>query len=282
MIFSATLLCVITWGLARHSVTSHPVVTESDEVAAMRWQLVAMTSQMARLQRENEKLLAKQDVLLEECAGLRGVVAALANITHTAVLGLGNISELVDELRHGSLVRGELPPSVTVTGFSDAEILVKSTSALLKRAGHGHSEQAIADATITSTLLDAWNWLKSHSLAQMALFEYYCGDQGNRGLKVVCWVVATLCDPVLGLLWALVYLGRKVQRGVDWVKDRLGGTWLGRLCPCLRGVDQPVAPPALNPVPEDSFLANVGRRMYGAIPSWPTIRNPDTEEEIRL
>ena len=281
MIFSATLLCVITWGLARHSVTSHPVVTESDEVAAMRWQLVAMTSQMARLQRENEKLLAKQDVILEECAGLRGIVAALSNITHTAVLGLTNVSELVDELRHGNLVRGELPPSVTVTGYSDVDILVKSTSALLKRAGHGHSEQAVADATITSTLLDAWNWLKSHSLAQMALFEFYCGG-GGRVFKVVCWAVATLCDPVLGLLWALVYLGRKVQRGVDWVTGRLGGTWLGRLCPCLRGVDQPVAPPALNPVPEDSFLANVGRRMYGAIPSWPTLRDPDTEEEIPL
>ena len=281
MIFAAAMLCVLTWSLARHSVTSHPVVTESDEVAAMRWQLVAMNSQMARLQRENEKLLAKQDVILEECAGLRGVVAALANITHTAVLGLGNVSELVDELRHGNLVRGELPPSVTVTGFSEADILVKATSALLKRAGHGHSEQSVADATITSTLLDTWNWLKSHSLAQMALFEYYCG-QGNRGLKFVCWAVATLCDPVLGLLWALVYLGRKVQRGVDWVKGKFGGTWLGRVCPCLRGADQPVAPTAPIPVPEGSFLATVGHRLFGAIPSWPTLRDPQTEEEIPL
>jgi hypothetical protein len=61
-----------------------------------------------------------------------------------------NVSELVDKLRHGNLVRGELPPSVTVTGYPDAEVLVKTTSALLKRARHGHSEQAIADATITS------------------------------------------------------------------------------------------------------------------------------------
>jgi len=262
-------------------VLGHPIVTESDEVAAMRWQLVAMASEMARLHKDNERLRENQDKILAESASLRGVVAALANITHTAVLGLSNVSEIVDELRHGNLMRGELPPSVTVTGYSDAEILVKTTSALLKRVGHGHSEQAVADATITSTLLDAWNWLKSHSLAQMALFEFYCGNN-SRGMKLVCWCVATLCDPVLGLLWALVYLGRKVQRGVDWVKSRLGGTWLGRLCPCLRGVDQPVAPPAPNLVPEDSFLANVGRRMYGAIPSWPTLRNPDTEEEIPL
>ena len=281
MIFAAALLCVMAWGLAHHSVTSHPVVTESDEVAAMRWQLVAMTSQMARLQRENEKLLANQDVILAECAGLRGIVAALSNLTHTAVLGLHNISDLVDELRHGNLVKGELPPSVTVTGYSEADILVKTTSALLKRAGHGHSEQSVADATITSTLLDTWNWLKSHSLAQMALFEYYCG-QGNRGLKFVCWAVATLCDPVLGLLWALVYLGRKVQRGVDWVKGKFGGTWLGRVCPCLRGADQPVAPTAPIPVPEGSFLATVGRRMYGAIPSLPSYPNPPTEGEIPL
>ena len=281
MIFVAVLLCVLAWGQIGHLVKSHPVVTESDEVAAMRWQLVAMTSQMARLQRENEKLLAKQDVILEECAGLRGVVAALANITHTAVLGLHNVSDLVDELRHGHLVRGELPPSVTVTGFSDSDILVRSTSALLKRAGHGHSEQAVADATITSTLLDAWNWLKSHSLAQMALFEFYCGHN-SRGMKLVCWCVATLCDPVLGLLWALVYIGCKVQRGMDWVKGKFGGTWLGRVCPCLRGADQQVAPAAPNPVPEGSFLASVGQRLYGSIPSWPTLRNPDTEEEIPL
>ena len=173
MILAVALLCVMALGPRVREVLGHPVVTESDEVAAMRWQLVAMTSQMAKLQRDNEKLLAKQDVILAECAGLRGIVAALSNITHTAVLGLTNVNELVDELRHGNLVRGELPPSVTVTGYSDVDILVKSTSALLKRAGHGHSEQSVADATITSTLLDTWNWLKSHSLAQMALFEYY-------------------------------------------------------------------------------------------------------------
>ena len=281
MIIAVALLCVLGLGPLVREVLGHPIVTESDEVAAMRWQLVAMTSEMARLHKDNDRLREDQARTLAECSGLRGLVAALSNLTHTAVLGLHNVSELVDELRHGNLVRGELPPSVTVTGYSDVDILMKSTSALLKRAGHGHSEQAVADATITSTLLDAWNWLKSHSLAQMALFEFYCGE-GGRVFKVVCWAVATLCDPVLGLLWALVYLGRKVQRGVDWVKGRLGGTWLGRLCPCLRGVDQPVAPPALNPVPEDSFLANVGRRMYGAIPSWPTLRNPDTEEEIPL
>jgi len=281
MIFAAAMLCVLAWSPARHSVISHPVVTESDEVAAMRWQLVAMSSQMARLQRENEKLLAKQDVILAECSGLRGIVAALSNITHTAVLGLHNISDIVDELRHGNLVKGELPPSVTVTGYSEADILVKSTSALLKRAGHGHSEQAVADATITSTLLDAWNWMKSHSLAQMALFEYYCGTSG-RVFKVVCWLVATLCDPVLGLLWALVFLCRKVQHGMDWVKGRLGGTWLGRICPCLHGANQPVVPVAPNPVPEGSFLASVGQRLYGSIPSWPTLINPATEEEIPL
>jgi len=206
------LLCVMALGPLVHEVLGHPIVTESDEVAAIRWQLVAMTSEMARLHKENDRLREKQDIILAECAGLRSVVATLANITHTAVLGLNNVSESVDELRHGNLVRGELPPSVTVTGYPDAEVLVKTTSALLKRAGHGHSEQAVADATITSTLLDAWNWLKSHSLAQMALFEFYCGQSG-RGLKVVCWAVATLCDPVLGLLWALVYIGRKVQRG---------------------------------------------------------------------
>jgi len=281
MIFVVALLCVMALGPRVREVLGHPIVTESDEVAAMRWQLVAMASEMARLHKDNERLREDQAKTLAECSGLKGLVAALSNITHTAVLSLHNISDIVDELRHGNLVRGELPPSVTVTGYSDVDVLVKSTSALLKRAGHGHSEQAVADATITSTLLDAWNWLKSHSLAQMALFEFYCGGNG-RVFKVVCWAVATLCDPVLGLLWALVYLGRKVQRGVDWVTGRLGGTWLGRLCPCLRGVDQPVAPPALNPVPEDSFLANVGRRMYGAIPSWPTLRNPDTEEEIPL
>ena len=281
MIVAVALLCMMALGPLVREVLGHPIVTDSDEVSAMRWQLVAMTSEMARLHRDNERLREKQEEILAECAGLRGVVAALANITHTAVLGLGNVSEIVDELRHGNLVRGELPPSVTVTGYSDADILVKSTSALLKRAGHGHSEQAVADATITSTLLDAWNWLKSHSLAQMALFEFYCGHN-SRGMKLVCWCVATLCDPVLGLLWALVYLGRKVQRGVDWVTSRLGGTWLGRLCPCLRGVDQPVAPPAPNPVPEGSFLATVGHRLYGAIPSWPTLRDPQTEEEIPL
>jgi len=281
MILAVALLCVMGFGPLVHEVFGHPIVTNSDEVAAMRWQLVAMTSEMARLHKENEQLRSNQDKILAECAGLRSVVAALANVTHTAVLGLSNVSELVDELRHGNLVRGELPPSVTVTGFSDSDILVRSTSALLKRAGHGHSEQAVADATITSTLLDAWNWLKSHSLAQMALFEFYCGGNG-RVFKVVCWAVATLCDPVLGLLWALVYLGRKVQRGVDWVTGRLGGTWLGRLCPCLCGADQQVAPVAPNPVPEGSFLASVGQRLYGSIPSWPTLRNPDTEEEIPL
>jgi len=234
MFFVAALPCVLAFGPRVHEVLGHPVVTESDEVAATRWQLVAMSSEMARLHQDNEWLRARQEEILAECAGLRGVVAALANVTHTAVLGLKNVSELVDELRHGNLVRGELPPSVTVTGFPDAEVLVKTTSALLKCAGHGHSDQAVADATITSTLPDAWNWLKSHSLAQMGLFEFYCG-QGGRVLKVVCWAVATLCDPVLGLLWALVYLGRKLQRGVDWVKGKLGGTWLGRVCPASAG-----------------------------------------------
>ena len=281
MIFVVALLCVMALGPYVHKVFGHPIITNNDEVSAMRWQLVAMSSEIARLHKDNERLREDQAKTLAECSGLRGLVTALSNITHTAVLGLKNVSELVDELRHGHLVRGELPPSVTVTGYSDVDILVKSTSALLKRAGHGHSEQAVADATITSTLLDAWNWLKSHSLAQMALFEFYCGGNG-RVFKVVCWAVATLCDPVLGLLWALVYLGRKVQRGVDWVKGRLGGTWLGRLCPCLRGADQQVAPAAQNPVPEGSFLASVGQRLYGSIPSWPTLRNPDTEEEIPL
>ena len=281
MIFAAAMLCVLALGPRVREVLGHPIVTNSDEVAAMRWQLVAMTSEMARLHKENERLREDQQKTLAECSGLRGLVTALSNLTHSAVLGLHNISDIVDELRHGNLVRGELPPSVTVTGYSEADILVKTTSALLKRAGHGHSEQSVADATITSTLLDTWNWLKSHSLAQMALFEYYCG-QGNRGLKFVCWAVATLCDPVLGLLWALVYLGRKVQRGVDWVKGKFGGTWLGRVCPCLRGADQPVAPPAPIPVPEGSFLATVGHRLYGAMPSWPTLRDPQTEEEIPL
>jgi len=203
MIFAAAMLCVLALGPRVREVLGHPIVTNSDEVAAMRWQLVAMTSEMARLHKENERLREDQQKTLAECSGLRGLVTALSNLTHSAVLGLHNISDIVDELRHGNLVRGELPPSVTVTGYSEADILVKTTSALLKRAGHGHSEQSVADATITSTLLDTWNWLKSHSLAQMALFEYYCG-QGNRGLKFVCWAVATLCDPVLGLLWALV------------------------------------------------------------------------------
>jgi hypothetical protein len=143
MIFAVALLCVITLGPCVHEVFGHPIVTNSDEVSAMRWQLVAMTSEMARLHKENERLRENQEKILAECAGLRGVVAALANITHTAVLGLSNVSEIVDELRHGNLIRGELPPSVKITGFSDAEILVKTTSALLKRAGHGHSEQAV-------------------------------------------------------------------------------------------------------------------------------------------
>jgi hypothetical protein len=247
----------------------------------MRWQLVAMSSQITRLLQDNERLQAKQARTLDECSGLRGVVAALANVTQSAVLGLANITDIMDELRSGKLVRGELPSSVTVTGYPDAEVLVRTTSALLKRAGHGHSEQAVADATITSTLLDAWNWLKSHSLAQMALFEYYCGGNG-RVVKVVCWAVATLCDPVLGLLWAVAYLGRKLQRGVDWVRGKFGGGWLGRVCPCLRGADQPVAPAAPSPVPEASFLAAVGRRMYGAIPSWPLSTTSDAEGGIPL
>ena len=85
MIIAVALLCVLGLGPLVREVLGHPIVTESDEVAAMRWQIVAMASDMARLHKDNERLREKQELILAECAGLRGVVAACQ---HNALRGV--------------------------------------------------------------------------------------------------------------------------------------------------------------------------------------------------
>jgi hypothetical protein len=47
-----------------------------------------MSSQMARLQQDNDRLRERQDKILAECSGLKGLVAALSNITHTCTMSV--------------------------------------------------------------------------------------------------------------------------------------------------------------------------------------------------